>query len=149
MASIISDSIISQGSAVTGGRLGSCEIKGSTLNGIGSHNSSVSECLIENSKLYLSRLHACRLLQGTKQVSKPVSSFRRFSPEIRKVIFKLCKNLDETDCQVPALIVALRGDQVLYHEALEAVYENGTIGLLDLYKLNNAQLRYAQILILV
>ena len=160
MNSVISDSIISRSSEVVGGRLGSCEIKDSTLNSSCDHNSSISACKIDSSKLYFSRLHACYLSQDTKRVVKPLSTFRRFPPEIRRIIFKFCKNTDkpdsrvpdipyETGGQVPTLVVALRGDQVLYHEALEAMHENGVIHLQDVPKLNNAQLRFARTLILV
>jgi hypothetical protein len=44
--------------------------------------------------------------------------FRKFPPEVREIIFD---EAIEWDGKTPALIVALRGDPVLYFEALEVL----------------------------
>ena len=48
-------------------------------------------------------------------------ALRKLPPEIREMIFRYC--VDFTDRKTPPLIVALRGDQELYHEAMKLFYK--------------------------
>lgn len=62
--------------------------------------------------------------------SLPLSSagLRAFPREIRDMIYDFSSALSWTG-KTPALIVALRGDQDLYHEVLELFYANNTFTL--------------------
>jgi hypothetical protein len=62
--------------------------------------------------------------------STPLSSagLRAFPPEIREMIFHL-SNVLSWSGKTPALLVALRGDQELYHEVLELFYRSNTFTL--------------------
>src|SRR5579862_8779822 len=66
---------------------------------------------------------------------KPLSrlGFRAFPPEIRNMIFEL-SNVLSWSGKTPALLVALRGDQELYHEVLELFYKSNTF---TLHRANN------------
>jgi hypothetical protein len=146
MTSVISQSRISRGSEVSRGRLSSCEIKDSTLNGISDHNSSISTCQINNSKLFFSKLYSCQISQDTQQtICKPLSIFRRFPPEIRTMIFA---HAIKPTSELPPLITAFRGDQVLYHEALEYIHKTQGFTVNDIRRLNDTQLGYMQKLVI-
>jgi hypothetical protein len=142
MNSVISQSMICRNSEVTGGGLNSCEIKDSTLGDISDHNSSISTCQIDNTKLHFSKLYSCEISQDTQQIScKPLSTFRRFPPEIRTMIFS---HAIKPTSELPPLITAFRGDQLLYHEALEYIHKTQGFTINNIRRLNDTQLRYVR-----
>jgi uncharacterized protein YjbI with pentapeptide repeats len=59
---------------------------------------------------------------GCSFTSSPLA-LRKFAPEIRDIIFR---HVIEWNGKMPALIIALRGDHKLYHEALEILYSTCT-----------------------
>jgi hypothetical protein len=138
--------MISRNSEVTGGRLNSCDIKDSTLNSTCDHNSSISTCLITRGKLHFSKFHSCQISQDTQQTGcKPLSTFRRFPPEIRIMIFAYAI---KPTSELPPLITAFRGDQLLYHEALEYIHKTNGFTVNDIRRLNDTQLGYMQKLVI-
>jgi hypothetical protein len=146
MDSVISESMVSRGSEVIGGRLSSCEIKDSTLNSTCDHNSSISICQINNTKLHFSKLYSSQISPETQQTScKPLSTFRRFPPEIRTMIFA---HAIKPTSEPPPLITAFRGDQILYHEALEYIHKTQGFTVNDTRRLNDTQLCYMQKLVI-
>jgi len=142
MNSAISQLVICRNSEVTGGRLNSCEIKDSALSDISDHNSSISTCQINNTKLHFSKLYSCEISQDTQQIScKPLSTFRRFPLEIHTMIFA---HAIRPTSKLPPLITAFRGDQLLYHEALEYIHKTQGFTVNDIRRLNDTQLGYVQ-----
>jgi hypothetical protein len=82
------------------------EIKGSMLNGC-----VLTNCIWDE-KTTTKHCQIVRSLGTSKQVS-----FHRYAPEIRELIFE---NAVQYGSQMPPLVIALRGDQPLYQEALAA-----------------------------
>jgi hypothetical protein len=54
---------------------------------------------------------------------------RALPVEIRLLIFRYCLDHVWQQDSMPPLIVALRGDSQLYHEALEVFYANNTLAV--------------------
>jgi hypothetical protein len=54
-------------------------------------------------------------------------NLRALPVEIRVLIFRCCPILEWHQDLMPALIVALRGDSQLYHEALEVFYASNIL----------------------
>jgi hypothetical protein len=50
--------------------------------------------------------------------------------------------------ELPPLITAFRGDQVLYHEALEYIHKTQGFTVNDIRRLNDIQLGYIQKLVI-
>jgi hypothetical protein len=63
------------------------------------------------------------------QFVKAPLALRRFAPEIRAIIFEHVIKDDCTFGKIPALVKSLRGDQVLYKEAVHALYKKGFVPL--------------------
>jgi hypothetical protein len=55
-------------------------------------------------------------------------TLRKFPPEIRDMIYKLTL-VGSWKGKMPAFIITLRGDQELYHEALQVLYETNRFTL--------------------
>jgi hypothetical protein len=138
--------MISRNSEVTGGHLSSCSIRDSTLHSTCSHNSSISQCQINSSKLHFSNLHSCQISPETQQTScAPLSTLRRFPPEIRTMIFAYAI---KPTSELPPLITAFRGDKVLYYDTLEYIHKTQGFTVKDIRRLNDTQLGQMQKLVI-
>ena len=121
----VTNSTISRGSAVHGGRLASCEVQYSTIGKAVVSESSILECKVDNCNLYFSKYQGCKMSRTSKMRCKGLPTLRAFPPEIRSAIFKHSMDIDgPLPTQMPALITALRPDQTLYHEALEVLHKD-------------------------
>jgi uncharacterized protein YjbI with pentapeptide repeats len=88
-----------------------CIVLNSTINGctaVGSeiHESAFTKVKMNRCKITTSPLALCR-----------------FAPEIRAIILQYCTPWNVWKPKIPEILVALRGDEKLYHEALRAFYK--------------------------
>lgn len=96
----------------------SCELQGCEL-----MNSSIDNSSIKTSKIVDSKFTNC--LRSKCDVT-PTPPFNRIPPEIRVMIMSKVINWRG---KIPVLIAALRGDPVLYREALGVLHRNYTFKL--------------------
>ncbi|KAN0115251.1 hypothetical protein V8E51_004795 [Hyaloscypha variabilis] len=95
------------------------------INGI-LHNCILFDCEIRNS-----------VVKRCQVIKKPLA-LRRFAPEIRALVFEYVIEGEVTVWQVgriPGLLKAVFGDQVLYHEAIEAMYKKAFVPLTFLWSM--------------
>jgi hypothetical protein len=119
---VISNSIISRDSEVQSGRLASCDVKDSTVRKAVVCETLMLNCKVDNCNLNLSGHHGCKMSRTSKIGCKAVPTLRAFPPEIRSVIMKSTLGLEgPLPTHMPPLIIALRPDQPLYHEALDVM----------------------------
>jgi hypothetical protein len=149
---IITNSIISRGSSVQGGRLASCDVKHSSIRKAAVCETSILECKVENCNLYLSKYHDCKILRTSKTACKALSTLRILPPEIRFAILKLAMDLDGLiPTHMPAVIAALRPDQTLYHEALDLLRRDSSfsIDMFNALTVSGPRVEYIRILVLL
>jgi hypothetical protein len=95
------------------------------INGI-LHNCILFDCEIRNS-----------VVKRCQVIKKPLA-LRRFAPEIRALVFEYVIEGEVTVWQVgriPGLLKAVFEDQVLYHEAIEAMYKKAFVPLTFLWSM--------------
>jgi uncharacterized protein YjbI with pentapeptide repeats len=90
-------------------------IQNSTLYDCRLFNCSVQQSPLTNTLLYETKVEGCTI-KGCTAAMSPLA-LRKLPPEVREMIFRHC--VDFTGGKIPPLIIALRGDQKLYHEALK------------------------------
>jgi hypothetical protein len=111
-----------------------CILRNVSLESSFCNNSQLFNSTIQSTTLHRSILFDCTWNEtiATKHcqiIDKPLA-FRRFPAEIRALIFEgaVEYNSEKVDCQgfsgMPPLVVALRGDPLLYREALAQFYKN-------------------------
>jgi uncharacterized protein YjbI with pentapeptide repeats len=99
------------------------EIHGSTISGSTLSDCQLSNCTIDDSSLVNSKLHETKIVNCSMDncsMTSSTSVFRKFSPEIRAMIFARCIHFNKN--KTPALLIALRGDKELYREAIHFFY---------------------------
>jgi hypothetical protein len=106
--------------------------------------------LLRNCTIINGILHNCVLFDGEIrnsvvkkcQVIKKPLALRIFAPDIRALIFEYVIEGEATVWQVgcmPGLLKAVFGDPVLYHEAIEAMYNKAFVPLTSLGRMKPAQ----------
>jgi hypothetical protein len=79
--------------------------------------------------------HECEIDESSKSlisngtITKSPLAFNKFAPELRCQIFSYCLEWANTKARTPNLIIALRGDPTLYHEALDLFYKANTFNM--------------------
>jgi uncharacterized protein YjbI with pentapeptide repeats len=94
-------------------------IQNSTLYDCRLFNCSVQQSSLTNTLLYETKVEGCTI-KGCTAAMSPLA-LRKLPPEVREMIFRHC--VDFTDGKIPPLIIALRADQKLYHEALKVFFK--------------------------
>jgi hypothetical protein len=94
-----------------------CNVLNSTINGCTAIDSNIHESAFTKVKM-----NRCKI------TTSPLA-LRRFAPEIRAMIFRYCTPWECRKARTPDMIVALRGDEELYQEALRAFYKHNLFRL--------------------
>ncbi|CZR54703.1 uncharacterized protein PAC_04587 [Phialocephala subalpina] len=108
-----------------------------TLRYVEIHCSTISECELDNCKLFnctvqkstlaASSLHECRTSSSSMEKCQMTSSplaFRRFPPELREMIFQgRITNITNNRRRMPKILIALRCDPEMYQETLRCYYK--------------------------
>jgi len=107
---------------------------------------------IDGSSLEDTKIHECKF-KGLKmkrcEVTTSPLNLRRFPPEIRQMIFQYSNLRSISDQKAPQILVALRSDSILYHEALRVFYNQNwchlrpenvsSIGMMSMKTASNIQ----------
>jgi DNA repair exonuclease SbcCD nuclease subunit len=118
-----------------------------TLDHAAINNSIFNDVKLKHSIIQHCVLHYCVLEFCTAsnsvlkhcQVIKSPLALRRFAPEIRMLIFDY---VIEGHGKTPKLVKALRGDQVMYREALEVLYKKSPIPLSFAKKMSPGDIQF-------
>ncbi|KAE9378883.1 hypothetical protein N431DRAFT_460208 [Stipitochalara longipes BDJ] len=97
------------------------------------NNVLLRHCIVVNGILHNCILIDCKIrnsvVKKCQVVNKPLA-LRRFPAEIREIIFEYASSAQiGQEGKIPNLVKALLGDQVLYHEAIEAMYKMAFVPL--------------------
>ncbi|KAF8849578.1 hypothetical protein BDZ45DRAFT_680434 [Acephala macrosclerotiorum] len=103
------------------------EIHCSTISDCTVDNCKLFNCTIQKSSLLTSRIHECKTISSSMSHCQTTSSplaFRRFPAEIREMIFQGCiTNATNSHKRTPKILIALRCDPEIYQEALRCYYK--------------------------
>lgn len=109
----------------------------STLNNLILHNcvlntAVIRDCTVRNGVLHHCILFDCNIkntvVKHCQVINRPLA-LRRFPAELRMKIFEYVVEDEAKDGSIPALVKALRGDQMLYREVISVLYRKGLVPL--------------------
>jgi len=102
------------------------EIHTSTISHSVLEHCQLFNCTIDNGSAEDTKIHECKFkglkMKRCKVTISPLG-LRRFPPEIRQMIVHYAIPCDLVMQKTPSILVALRDDQELYHEAIRAFYQ--------------------------